>query len=208
MGKRSVVRVSGPLGPYADGFESWLTARGYSRSAVGDRLTQFGQLSRWLEREGLATGELTAARAAEFVAARREAGYVTWVAAQSPALPLGYLRGLGVVPLPSPRVAEGPLEVLLDGFCRYLVVERGLSERTRMCYVPAARVFLAGRQGPGGLALERLCAADVSLFLAAAAKGISITTASDNTMCFMTYLLFRRDHEVLWVTGFEPSVRL
>ena len=38
----------------AAGFESWLTSRAYSPSAAADRLCQFDQLSRWLEREGLA----------------------------------------------------------------------------------------------------------------------------------------------------------
>ena len=188
MGSGAAVRVSGPLGPYAEGFESWLRARAYSPSAVGERLLQFGQLSRWLEREGLTAGELTPARAAEFLAARREAGYVTWVAARSPSLPLGYLRGLGVVPLPPPAVAEGPLDELLDGYCRYLVVERGLSERTRGCYVPAARVFLAGRQGSGGLALDRLCAADVSSFLAAECPRRSVSSARD-LVCALRSLL-------------------
>ena len=51
--------VSGPLAPYAAGFESWLRSRTYSRSAVAGRLSQLDQLSRWLEREGLAAGELT-----------------------------------------------------------------------------------------------------------------------------------------------------
>ena len=48
--------VSGPLAPYAAGFESWLASRSYSPSAAADRLCQFDQLSRWLEREGLAAG--------------------------------------------------------------------------------------------------------------------------------------------------------
>jgi integrase len=51
--------VSGPLAPFAAGFESWLTSRAYSPSAAADRLYQFDQLSRWLEREGLCVGELT-----------------------------------------------------------------------------------------------------------------------------------------------------
>jgi hypothetical protein len=51
--------VSGPLAPYAAGFESWLRSRSYSSSAAADRLYQFDQLSRWLGREGLGVGELT-----------------------------------------------------------------------------------------------------------------------------------------------------
>ena len=82
-------------------------------------------------------------------------------------LPLGYLRELGVAPVPAPAVAQGPLEELLAEYRRYLLVERGLSDHTVLdAYGPAARLFLAGREGPDGLGLERLCAADVSSFLA------------------------------------------
>jgi hypothetical protein len=75
--------VSGPLAPYAAGFELWLSSRSYSPSAAADRLCQFDQLSRWLERAGLGAGELTDARAAEFATSRREAGLVTWTSPQS-----------------------------------------------------------------------------------------------------------------------------
>ena len=62
--------VSGPLAPCAAGFVSWLKSRAYSPSAVTDRLYQFDQLSRWLERDGLAVGELTDEQAERFAAAR------------------------------------------------------------------------------------------------------------------------------------------
>ena len=45
--------VSGPLAPYAAGFERWLRSRAYSPSTVASRLSQLDQLSRWLEHQGL-----------------------------------------------------------------------------------------------------------------------------------------------------------
>ena len=53
MGRKVwVPAVSGPLAGYAAGYGSWLRAQCYSRSAISDRLWQFDQLSRWLDREG------------------------------------------------------------------------------------------------------------------------------------------------------------
>jgi hypothetical protein len=52
--------ASGPLAPYASGYESWLAARGYSRWTVSHRLWRVDLLSRWLEREGLSSGQLSA----------------------------------------------------------------------------------------------------------------------------------------------------
>jgi len=62
-----VPRVSGPLAPYAEGFERWLLARGFERSSVGNRLWQLARLSGWLEREGLWAGELTPERLEQFL---------------------------------------------------------------------------------------------------------------------------------------------
>src|SRR5579875_2381148 len=97
MGSRfSIPQVSGPLAPFQAGFSSWLRSRSYSHSAVRGRVGQFGQLSAWLEREGLTAGELTPLLAAEFMRSLREADKVPWTARLSLDLPLEYLRGLGV----------------------------------------------------------------------------------------------------------------
>jgi integrase/recombinase XerD len=181
--------VSGPLAPYAAGFESWLRSRSYSPSAAADRLCQLDQLSRWLEREGLGVGELTGEQAERFVGARQAAGRVTWVSPQSVMLPLGYLRELGVAPVPAPVVAQGPLEELLADYRRYLLIERGLSDHTVLdAYGPAARLFLAGREGPDGLGVERLCASDVSSFLARECPKRSVSGARD-LVCALRSLL-------------------
>jgi integrase/recombinase XerD len=157
---------SGPLAPYAAGFESWLMARGYSPFTVGHRLWQLELVSRWLEREGLSADQLTPERFVEFARARRAAGFASWVSPLSMRLPLGYVQELGVVPVPDPAVPDGPVEEVLEGYRRWLLYERGAKARTFVRFEPDARLFLSGRLGPGGVDLERLTAADVSAFLA------------------------------------------
>jgi site-specific recombinase XerD len=163
---------------------------------VGSRLWQLDQLSRWLERQGLTAGELTLERAAQFASSRREAGLVSWSSPQSVELPLEYLREIGVIAPPAAAVVDGPLEELLVEYRRYLFVERRLCEHTvGGCYVPAARLFLSPRQGPGGLSLERLAAADVSRFLAAECPKRSVSGARDLANALRSFLRF------LHVTG-------
>jgi integrase/recombinase XerD len=190
-----VPAASGPLAPYAPGFCSWLRSRSYSPSAAANRLWQLDQLSRWLERRGLTVGELTPACAAEFATSRREAGLVSWTSRRSTELPLEYLHELGVVPAPSAVVAEGPLEQVLAEYRRYLLIERRLSEHTVGCYVPVARLFLEGKQGPDGRPLECLSAADVSGFLAAECPKRSVSGARDLASALRSLLRF------LHVTG-------
>jgi integrase/recombinase XerD len=184
-----VPEVSGPLAPYSAGFESWLRSRSYSPSAVADRLYQLDQLSRWLGRTGLGVWELTGEQAERFAAARRAAGLARWTAPQSVTLPLGYLRMLGLAPLPAPVLAQNPLEELLEDYRRYLSVERGLSAHTVLDgYGPAARLFLAGSEGPNGLRLEQLRAADVTSFLARECPKRSVSGARD-LVCALRSLL-------------------
>lgn len=194
MGKRVWFPVvSGPLAPYAAGFETWLRSRSYSSSAAANRLCQLDRLSRWLDRRRLTVGELSDARVAEFASSRRDAGLVTWTTPQSVALPLEYLREIGVMASPAATVAgaSGPLEGLLADYGRFLRVERRLAEHTvRDAYVPAARLFLAGREGLDGLGLERLCAADVSMFLVAECPKCSVTGARDLASALRSFLRF------------------
>jgi site-specific recombinase XerD len=192
MGKRVWFPVvSGPLAPYAAGFESWLRRRSYSPSAVANRLCQLDQLSRWLERRGLTAAELSEMWAAEFASSRREIGLVTWTLPQSVALPLQYLREIGVVPAPAPAAGAGPLEELLVEYRRFLLVERRLAEHTIVdAYIPAARLFLAGREGADGLGIGRLSAADVSLFLVAECPKRSVSGARDLASALRAFLRF------------------
>jgi len=188
-GKVLVAVASGPLAPFAAGYESWLRSRSYSPSAAADRLCQLDQLSRWLEREGLGVDELTGEQAERFVAARRAAGRVTWVSPRSVMLPLGYLRELGVVPALAPAIAHSPLEHVLADYRRYLLVERRLCEHTVFDeYGPVARVFLEARETADGLSLERLSAADVTSFLARECPRRSASRAR-NLVCALRSLL-------------------
>jgi integrase/recombinase XerD len=190
MGRKVWVPVvSGPLAPYAAGFESWLGSRAYSPSAVADRLYQCDQLSRWLERQGLAVDELTDEQAERFAAARRAAGVVMWAAPRSALLLLGYLRELGVAPAPTPVLAQEPLEELLADYAGYLSIERGLCDHTVFdAYVPAARLFLSELDGWDVLVLARLTATDVSSFLARECEKRSVSGARD-LVCALRSLL-------------------
>jgi len=190
MGRKVWVPVvSGPLAPYAAEFASWLVSRAYSPSAAADRLYQFDQLSRWLERVGLGVGELTGEQAERFAEARRAAGLVSWASPQSVALPLAYLRQLGTAPTPTPVCPEGRLEELLADYRRYLSLERGLCDHTVLdVYGPAASLFLSGWENSNGSGLERLSAADVSSFLARECPKRSVSGARD-LVCALRSLL-------------------
>jgi integrase/recombinase XerD len=164
----SRVRVSGPLEVFASGFAAELARLGYRRTPATFQLQLMAHASRWLAREGLGADELTGEVVERFLAERRAAGYTNYVTARALAPLLGFLRGLGVVPATSPRLAVGAVEVLLADYGEYLAVERGLTTDTIEGYVLAVRSFLNGRLRDGDkLDLGGLSAADVMAFVVA-----------------------------------------
>jgi integrase/recombinase XerD len=164
----SRVRVLGPLEVFASGFAAELARLGYRRVPIVFQLQSMAHASRWLQREGLGADELTSEVVERLLAERRAAGYTNYVTARAMAPLLGYLRGLGIAPAASPRLAAGAVEVLLADYREYLGVERGLTADTIEGYVVAVRPFLDGRRRDGDeLDLAGLSAADVVAFVVA-----------------------------------------
>lgn len=77
---------------------------------------------------------------------------------------VGYLRAVGVVPLPEPAVAVTEAERCLAAFRTYLVEERGLSEGTVVSDVQVATLFLATRPAED-LGSEQLVPGEVVEFV-------------------------------------------
>src|SRR6266849_4752313 len=86
MAGRSVVRMVGPLAPYAPGFERELRSRGYTQLSAVWQLRLMAHVSRWLASEGLDSAAFTPERAEEFCAVRRRAGYTAqvWLSTRRP----------------------------------------------------------------------------------------------------------------------------
>ncbi|MGH3265321.1 MAG: tyrosine-type recombinase/integrase, partial [Trebonia sp.] len=175
-----VPKVSGPLAPCVEGYERWLMARGHPVGLVQTRRWQLGELSAWLEREGLMVGDLADPLVRErFAAAQRAAGHRSLVSRLSLRVPVAYLREIGLVSVIE-LAATGPVEELLAAFRAYLASERGLTAGTIKGYERGARVFLEDRVAQlGGLQLERLIAGDVSGFLVRECPRRSVSAARD-----------------------------
>ncbi len=175
-----VPKVSGPLALCVEGYERWLSARGHRPGLVQTRRWQLGELSAWLEREGLTVGDLADPLVRErFAAAQQAAGHRSFVSRLSLRVPVAYLREIGLVSV-TELAAAGPVEELLAAFRAYLASERGLTAGTIKGYERGARVFLEDRVAQiGGLELERLIAADVSGFLARECPRRSVSAARD-----------------------------
>lgn len=177
MGNPDRVRVVGPLSAFNGGFATELVRLGYRPNAAANQLQLMAHLSRWMAERDLTAGKLTASVLAEFLAARRHAGYRLWLSPKALSPLLSYLRGLGVVPAePEPQPGGAAYE-LLARYRGYLVGERGLSPATARLYAHLTKPLLVNRISGGELDLASLTAADVIGFVRASCPGYCVGTA-------------------------------
>jgi len=114
MPRKPWFTVGGPLAQYAAGFRNELDRLGYTALSRNYKVSQAGQLSRWLADQGLEAGDLDQRRLTAFLATmaatRRRP---TAEAAMAPLL--DFLRAQGVLP-PQAVAPQGQLDELMDGY--------------------------------------------------------------------------------------------
>ena len=191
MHSKSQVRWSGPLEPFAAGFDAELARLGYTPAGTRRKLEAVAHLSCWLAERGMTADDIGDETIAEFAAARRAAGHASQLTGQSLAWMLGYLRGLGAV---RPATAPGPAAGaghLLERFGAFLADERGLGgQDARRSPGLGAPVPGGSRAGPGetGPPVSALAASDVTAFLAGMARIQAPGTTQNTASMLRTFL--------------------
>jgi integrase/recombinase XerD len=165
----SRVRVSGPLEPFAAAFAHELWRQGYTPISAVLQMRLMADVSRWLRDEGLDPRCFCTREVERFLCARRAAGRSSHLSGKAMKPMLSFLRGLGVVPMPSPSMPSGLVEETLERYRRYLTIERGMADASARGYLDAVDPFLRARVSSEGLHwdLDELSAADVTTFVVA-----------------------------------------
>jgi integrase/recombinase XerD len=166
MSDPSRVRVTGPLERYAAGFVAELVEAGYRPRSAAMQLRLLAHLSRWMGEEGLDPGELREPQLERF--RREHLDRVVGLRGAGGLVPLlGRLRGLGVVPA-ADQPTRSVVDLLLERYREYLLVERGVTAETARGYVDLVRPFVVARvREDGELDLASLTPGDVLGFVLA-----------------------------------------
>jgi integrase/recombinase XerD len=198
------VRVTGPLAMYADGFRSDLAAQGYAAESADRNVRTLAHVSRWMERQGLSAGQLSAGRLEEFIAARRQEGYCHALSIRAVMPLMGYLLRLGVAAMPAGPEAPA----LVAQYRRYLVSERALTEAVAGKYARLAGEFLEACGQPDGPGLEELSAAWVTGYVLAQCRGRPPGSAKFVVTALRSLLrfLFQAGHVRCQLAGAVPTV--
>lgn len=168
--------ASGPLGPYVSGFAQELVRQGYTINGGEQHLRFLAHLNRWMVAEGLSVADLSGPTLERYLTQRRAEGYVRYRSMKAMRPLLGYLAPLGVL-ASGDRRERGPVEDLLGRYLQFLVLERGLTERTARGYIDAVRPFVAAHAGADRLDLAGLTAGDVTGFVLAACPHRAVGSA-------------------------------
>ena len=174
----SRVLMTGPLAPFADVYRAELRERGYTVRSTVCELRQVARLSSWLAAQGLPAAELSGARVDEFLVWQRAEGrYRSQWSRSGLMCVLEVLRGLGELAADEPAAPSSPVEVLLAGFERYLLAERGLAAGTVALYLACARRFVEGLSPDRGLA--GLSAGDVTAAVLRESESVSVSATQN-----------------------------
>lgn len=186
----SRAEVRGPVAGHLAGYRRALAELGYSGRAIRTHVELLGDLSGWLQGEGLDLAGLTADRVAEFLGARRRRGGRGLVTTFGVGPLLGYLAGAGVLPSQARPGPVGPAAALLSRYREYLVSERGMAAAGVVRYERVAQLFVRSLAVGGDVDWAAVTAADVSRFLVKECTGRGGSSARNLVAGLRSFLRF------------------
>ena len=139
-----------PVGPHLDAFAAVLSALGYARYSIRDRLWTLAALGRWLKRRGLSVVDLRPEIVAAFLRPRTQRARVQRGAAATLAVFLEYLEHEAIIP-PAPSSSATPIARLKARYEAHLHHDRGLSPVTGSRHWFVVGRFLRQRFGTGAI---------------------------------------------------------
>lgn len=189
--------VTGPLAGFEVAFRKELERIGYTPSSVATVTGVMGQLSGWMQRNGITPAMLSPAVLDALPLRLRGTRPV-----------VGFLRGCGAIPPASCADGAGPVGLLVAEFRRWLDQERGLAPTTVRCYGSHAHTFLAWLGEPLDQALASLEAGTVTAFMVEHCEQVSCANAKASVTALRALLRFLHvaGHVRSGLAGAVPAV--
>jgi integrase/recombinase XerD len=188
------------LGGQLDSFAAVLSALGYARASIRDRLWTVAALGRWLKHRGLSASDLTRDAATAFLRRGVSRSRVHRGAAATLRLFLEHLETNGIIPAPAPVSAPAMAQIKAR-YEAYLREDRGLSPVTGPRHWFVLGQFLRQRFGDGPITPRQITADDVTRYVVDQIPARSPASAQLHASALRSFLRF------LWQTG-ETNVDL
>jgi site-specific recombinase XerD len=183
-----------PVGSQLDAFTAILSALGYARDSIRDRLWTLAALGRWLKRRGLSVADLTPAITAAFLRSPTQRSRVHRGAAATLRLFLEYLEGETIIPA-LPSGSPSPAAQLHARYEAHLQHDRGLSPVTGARHWSVLGRFLRQRFGAGPIDPRTITIDDITRYVREQIPGQSPASAQLHASTLRSFFRF------LWQTG-------
>jgi site-specific recombinase XerD len=176
-----------------DRFAGWLAEQGYSYEVGMQKIRLVALLSRWLEQKQVGIEQLNERWMTDFLAARKKVLRRRRQVRHTLGQLLHELRQSRVIPEQEPADAEGPTDLLMQDYARFLAGERGLSQVSLDNYLPVAGRFLTNAFGGKTVQLDQLALGDVNRFVLSqratfSPKRVQLTTSALRSFLGFLYL--------------------
>lgn len=194
-----LVRITGPLVPYFDGFRAELAASGYTDLSAANQLRFMADLSRWLDKAGKTIEQVDREVVGRFLAKRRRT-HTRFNTDRAVKPLLRYLADIGIVVF-EPVPARRPQREVLRAYERYLIEERGVLPARQTAYLIVANDFVRGRR------VSTLTAADVTRAVDAhaAKSGFSGWLSSLRSLLRFLFISVRTATNLVYAVPSTPS---
>lgn len=183
-----------PVGSHLDAFAAVLSALGYARDSIRDRLWTLAALGRWLKRRGLSVVDLRPDIVAAFLRPRTQRARVHRGAAATLRLFLECLEQETVIP-PTPSRSPTPITRLKARYEAHLHHDRGLSPVTGTRHWFVLGRFLGQRFGTGAIEPRAITVEDVTRYVKEQIPARSPASAQLHASTLRSFFRF------LWQTG-------
>ena len=181
----------GRLAGHLDGFEVLLGDQGYVPATVRQKIGLVTDFSAWVERHDIPPEVLRDEHTSRFLTEYRRRG--AWTVRQF----IGYLRGVGCIPVLPPEIDSSAEGELVGAFGDFLRTERGLSASTLTNYLPVVQDFLVEQFHGQTLRFDDVRAADVHRFIVLRATAGSLTRAKLVVTALRSFLRFLQERGLL-----------
>jgi integrase/recombinase XerD len=189
--------VSGPLAGFEVAFRGELERTGYTPSSVSAAISAMGQLSGWMQRNGIGAEMLSPAVLDALPRRLRGTRPV-----------VQFLRDCGAIPDATCVDGVGQVGLLVGEFRGWLAGERGLAAETVRCYGNHAHTFLAWLGDPLDQVLAGLEAGTVITFMVEHCEQVSCANAKASVTALRALLRFLHltQHVPTGLVGAVPAV--
>ena len=164
----------GPLVPYLKEFSNHLIKQQYHPRCIPPKIRIIAEFSQWLQTHKISASSVTHEYIQQFFQDNNYKDALKSGKSSSLNQLLIFLQKIGICQKIKQPISQTPIQLVIDSFKKYLLDEKGLSNKTFEQYAPTIKIFLTRCFGEEVVNLSALTGQDVVSFVQYQATHLAI----------------------------------